>query len=178
MPKGRGWRKAQVEGDLIRSPCASTASPALDPLTQYPRLHRSGARCHALPCTEATGVGGGLKGGLCRRPRGRSLAAAQGGSRNSCSKASRAHTVERKGVETSKEREEVERGDRAHSTRRRVNPRVKFERPLTPTSASLSRFLTSLLCPPFALLLSHRGSRFLCRSPTVRSGDRPTLFVA
>lgn len=44
------------------------------------------------------------------------------------------------------------------STRRRVNPRVKFERPPTPTSASLSRFLA--LLAPLSLSLSFPQPRF------------------
>jgi len=107
------------------------------------------------------GVGGGGKSGkaaekrgsgggwLCRSSRGRSLAAAQGGSRNSRSKAFRGGkgrggegegeggsgggeggAVARKEREEAEEEEEEEGGGRrsgAHSTSRRVNPRVKFE---------------------------------------------------
>lgn len=76
-------------------------SGVLDFIVQVPR-------CHALPCTvyRIDGVCGGGKGcqGLCRRPRGRSLAAAQGGSRNSCSKASRAHGGENERTRARNER--------------------------------------------------------------------------
>jgi hypothetical protein len=103
---------------------------------------------------EKRGSGGGW---LCRSSRGRSLAAAQGGSRNSRSKAFRGGTgpgaggrgregrtaaaaaaweararKEREEAEEEKEEEEEEeegggRRSGAHSTRQRVNPRVKFE---------------------------------------------------
>lgn len=124
--KGAAWsgrRTTQVEGDLIRSP-ARISRPFIPPLHTGPGpsssrwlvvMHAPRVRV-SRAAGGSTGVGGGR---LCRRPRGRSLAAAQGGSRNSCSEASRtrsfARSGEGRGLKTSKEREEVGRRRRRYT---------------------------------------------------------------
>lgn len=112
------------------------------------------------------GMGGG--GGGCRSSRGRSLAAAQGGSRNSRSKAFRGAEGgwwwKRGWGRNERKPEDEEEGGGAHSTHRRVNPRVKFEWPLTPDK--VPAFLPSVLSAvPF------RASRSCCLCIGLRYRD-------